>query len=226
MRPKQNQKIGACETRKAAAWFSFCGCGTFKELNPMKFKGLLAATVAVALVGLANVNTAQAGLFGGCGGGGCCGQTVGCGPSWGGCAPANCDPCNCSVFPACGPRRCGLFKKLVAHCRKSSSCCEMDSCCESAPTCGAPMACAPACGAAAPSCGCEVAAATCGAPADCCAAPCKRRGGLLAKLFGGCHKSADCCGCDVAASCDTCAPACGAPAPSCGAAYAPSCGCP
>lgn len=174
----------------------------------MSLKSFIAATVAVAIVGLANVSTAEAGLFGGCGGGSCCGQSsVFCG---GECT--NYDPCCGGHRHHCG----GFLKRLFSHsCFKRSSCgdaCDM-GCCEAQPECGAPCEpacgapCEPACGAPEPSCGCE--ADACCDAAPCCAPRKSCCGGLLRKLFGGCHRS--CGGCD---SC--CEPACGAPEPSCG----------
>ena len=68
----------------------------------MKLKSLVAVAAAVAMIGFANINQAEAGLFGGCGGGGGC-----CGPSvvWGACAPTSCDPCGgCLLYTSPSPR--------------------------------------------------------------------------------------------------------------------------
>ena len=172
----------------------------------MRFQGLFAAIVAVGLVGLTNVNSAEAGLFGHRGCGDCCGPSV----VWGGCAPTNCDWCGCESS-CCSKRHRGLFKRLFGGCKKRSCCAPEPSCgCESSSNSGCCEVVEPSCGCADAGGGCEP---SCGCESSCCdPAPCgkKRHGGLLKRLFR-CKKS---CG----------APSCCAPEPTCGCA-APTCGC-
>lgn len=180
-RAKRVKRLGS---RSCCVFQFFCGCGNTRS-PPMRFRGLLAAAVAVGLVGLTGINTAEAGLFGNYGFGrssSCCGSS----DAWNGCATTSCDSC-CDTSSCCGGH--GLFGKWFGG-RGASSCCHAE------PTCG----CAPE-----PTCGCEVVEPTCGcAPEPCCEpAGCGggRRGGFLRNLFN-CHRSS-CCepSCDYEPTC-------------------------
>ena len=161
----------------------------------MRFQGLFAAVVAVGLVGLTNVNTADAGLFGNYGYGYGYGNSGCCGASDGSCceAPPSCDPC-CDTSSGCGGHL-GLFSKLFGGCGRRSSCGGCDTCCEPEPTCG--------CEVVEPTCGCSVEPA-CGCDSGC---GNRRHGGFFRNLFS-CHRSSSCC--EPTGGCEpVCEPTCG-----------------
>lgn len=181
----------------------------------MKVRVVAPAIFAIAALLFSGASTANAGLFSGCGSCGCeptCGAPA---VVWGTCCTATPSWCDCadSCASSCCKKRGGLLKKLFSRKNRCSSCCDpCGDCCE--PTCGAPADC---CGAA-PSCGCDAAPACCDAAPSCgcdpccdvdpCCNPCKKRGGLLHRLFSRKKSCGSSC-CEPACGCE---PSCGAPA--------------
>ena len=156
----------------------------------MRFQRLLAAAVVVGLVGLTNVSTAEAGLFGNYsyGSSSCCDSSV----AWGGCETTGCDACCTSSYG--GRRR--LFSGLFRSSSRSSCGCEPEPLCSCAVE---------------PTCGCEVVEPVYEYVEEpICGCGKRKFGGFLKNLFK-CPWSSSCCddpSCGVEPTCG-CAPTCG-----------------